>query len=176
LGGQAEDEVRQLISSLVSWYAHIADEEQSPEDFARDIAVALSEESGPEAALDGSGHLEENLRGLLAVEAFRVKTKAWQLQYDHERIFVSAKIYTDIRPIFARDPAETPNEAVVSHMLKLTFYESGPGRRELYFMLDDTDLENLKQVIDRATTKSNTLHSLLHSIGMTHVDGGAPNA
>ncbi|MDE3169737.1 MAG: hypothetical protein KGL75_06310, partial [Acidobacteriota bacterium] len=54
--------------------------------------------------------------------------KAGFILTQHERIFVGARILTDIRPIFHVDVSEQPREAVIVHMLRLIYRDSEARR------------------------------------------------
>jgi hypothetical protein len=172
-GGDSDARATQLSIALFSLYALMAKEDSPVDRVARDVAIAFlgendGAESGDKAVL---GRLEQNLRTLLASESLWAQVKAVQLKYDHERTYCDAKIYTDIRPIFAEDAQQAPSQAVLTHTLKLTFHQGTPITREVFFMLDDDDLEDLSRVLERARAKSATLQKWLGSAGIVYVRG-----
>lgn len=96
-----------------------------------------------------------------------VAAKAGPVLTDHERIFVDAKILTDIRPIFHPDPSEKPNAAVIVHMLRITTRDILGSQKAQYFALDANDIRFIKHLLDRAIKKEETLNSLLDTSGVT---------
>src|SRR5207249_2162324 len=62
--------------------------------------------------------------------------KAGNVLTQHERIFQTARIMTDLRPIFHVDVSEKPDAAVIIHMLKI----SQRGDKDLYIALDHNDV------------------------------------
>jgi hypothetical protein len=79
----------------------------------------------------------------------------------HERIFVSARILTDVRPIFRVNVSEKPKSAVVIHMLRMVYRNFQGERQEQFFALDSNDLRSFKALIDRAMKKEETLKALM---------------
>ena len=93
--------------------------------------------------------------------------KAGYILTQHERIFVGARILTDVRPIFHQDVSEKPNAAVIIHMLRITERDTFGHQAEKYFALDSNDIRDLKVLIDRALRKEETLKSLMKDSGVT---------
>lgn len=96
-----------------------------------------------------------------------IAAKAGPVLTDHERIFVDAKILTDIRPIFHPDLSEKPNAAVIVHMLRITTRDLLGGQKAQYFALDANDIRFMKHLLDRAIKKEETLSSFLDTAGVT---------
>lgn len=107
---------------------------------------------------DQTVRLSEFLKKVLSFHStLGVVAKAGNVLVDHERIFVDARILTDIRPIFHPDVSEAPNAAVVVHMLRITQRDILAKRKTLYFALDGNDLRSLRDLLDRAIKKEETL-------------------
>ncbi len=96
--------------------------------------------------------------------------KAGPVLTDHERLFEDARILTDIRPIFHPDVSEKPNAAVLVHMLRITSRDILGNRRALYVALDGNDIRFMKQVMDRAIKKEETLKNVMGSSGVNILD------
>jgi hypothetical protein len=96
--------------------------------------------------------------------------KAGPVMTDHERIFESARILTDIRPIFRPDLSEKPSSAVIVHMLRLTTRDIFNARQSQYFALDANDVRFMKQLFERAIKKEETLKNLMDSVNITTID------
>jgi hypothetical protein len=96
--------------------------------------------------------------------------KAGIILTEHERIFAGARIMTDIRPIFHIDVSEKPNAAVIVHMLKIT--QRNPHRTimDTYFALDSNDIALLKEILERAMKKEQTLRKAMNDSGVTILD------
>jgi hypothetical protein len=93
-------------------------------------------------------------------------TKAGPVLTEHERIFEDARILTDIRPIFHPDLSEKPNAAVLVHMLRITSRDILGNRRAQYVALDGNDIRFLKQLMDRAIRKEETLKGVMSGAGV----------
>jgi hypothetical protein len=88
-------------------------------------------------------------------------SKAGRVLTEHERIFVEARIMTDIRPIFHPDLSEQPNAAILIHMLRITQRDAFRKQQSLYFALDANDLRSLKALVDRAIKKEETARTMM---------------
>jgi hypothetical protein len=101
--------------------------------------------------------ISSHLATLLGVRRFNLWTKAHEVLHENERNFTSARVITDIRPIFGENVNEPPNGAVVVHTLKIEFAHGRSPHRHFYVTLDDTDLDKLIEQLKRAKTKAETL-------------------
>lgn len=126
-----------------------------------DSLLTLSSEEEPD--------FKKKLEMLMALGNLAIGAKVRHLQQDYERTFYSAKIITDLRPVFA-DVDETPVGAIIAHTIKIICHE-GTEHRELYFRLDDEDLSILKATITRAEAKAKSLQGLLNSAKLPKLPG-----
>ncbi len=93
--------------------------------------------------------------------------KAGYILTQHERIFVGARILTDVRPIFHGDVSSKPDSAVIIHMLRITQRDDFEKQSDQYFGLDSNDIRSLKALIERAMKKEETLKGLMKDSGVT---------
>lgn len=93
--------------------------------------------------------------------------KAGYILTQHERLFVGARILTDVRPIFHLDVSEKPDSAVIVHMLRITQRDNFGNQADQYFALDSNDIRILKTLIDRAMKKEETLKVLMKDAGVS---------
>jgi transcriptional regulator of aromatic amino acid metabolism len=98
--------------------------------------------------------------------------KAGPVQTDHDRIFCGARILTDLRPIYHREISEKPSAATVVHMLKITHRDHYGKRYDSYFALDSNDLALIKNVVERAEKKEETLRNVMKDSGITVLGAG----
>lgn len=96
---------------------------------------------------------------LLLLKAVRLVTATLDLSYEYANLHRSARIITDIRPIYD-EPAEQIEGAVVSHTLRLR-YDSSEGEHELSIALDTSDIRDLSKQCDRAIVKAQTAQTLM---------------
>jgi hypothetical protein len=100
--------------------------------------------------------LPSRLRKLLTLPVFDVAVKAGEVLYDHGRVFSEARILTDVRPVFGKVLDDGPIVAGVVHNLKLVYKEDFQTR-EFFVTLDDEDLAQLRDVVERALQKQKIL-------------------
>jgi hypothetical protein len=105
----------------------------------------------------------------LDLDSVTTTGRALDLLTEHEHVFHSARVLTDIRPVFGDDPAESPNGALVVESLKLEYFDEG-ATCSIYLALSHGDLRSLRDTIDRALGKSETIQGLLGQIGLPHFD------
>jgi hypothetical protein len=90
-----------------------------------------------------------------------IRAKANRLMPQHQHIFKKSEIYSDIRPIFRPEHIDfRPSGAVFIHSLKIRYYE-GFEQKEIFFGLSDNDLRQLKETVERAIQKHNTLKIMI---------------
>lgn len=98
--------------------------------------------------------IEPQLQSLLSANAIRIATKATDLAYDYANLLNSARIISDIRPVFSDDEDATDIlGAVVSYTLRLTF-DSRDENHSLSIALDEGDVRELMKQCDRALKKA----------------------
>ncbi len=115
-----------------------------------------------DTALDDAGikRALARLTQLLAVPSFEVSAKALGVFGEHQLIYESARVFSDIRPVFGDDVSSDPAAAVVFHNLKIEYVE-GTESKELYLALDGEDLDELIGVLSRAKQKEASIQAML---------------
>jgi hypothetical protein len=131
-----------------------------------------------EAGIDDKSLLRESeqsfrqrLVRFFELETLLISAKAAGILQSHENLFCSARILTDVRPVFGSDPRVVPNSAVIVHMLNLSFHHEGEIK-ELYIAMDTLDIGLLREALDRAELKSESLKTLMKRAGVTRLDPG----
>lgn len=107
----------------------------------------------------------------LSAPAIQVTAKALQVAGDHQRLFCSARILSDLRPVFS-DALEVSGSVII-HQLKVAYHEHGleEGTGEIYMSVDRRDLLRLKATVDRALQKHEKLANMAEKLGMTLLGG-----
>jgi hypothetical protein len=154
-----EGEILDTISSL---YRVRATADVSFEEFVSDICDSLRSPDSKDFRLpkEGVERFAKRLSKFLSVEALNRAVKATILRYEHERTLCSVRILTDARPVFGNDGVERPEAVVIFHMLKIAYHDSN-NVREIYFSLDENDLQAVKKAVLRAELKSDSLRDAL---------------
>ncbi len=97
-----------------------------------------------------------------------LKTKAISVFTDHDNVFLKAKIITDARPVFNDDGSEIEAFAVI-HMLRIHF-EHNDNNQNFFTALDVDDLRQLREVIERAERKAETLKAVFKVTDIPYID------
>jgi hypothetical protein len=159
------DVLREILDALYGLYWVREFSGVSHSQFLNDVVAAVR--NNAELAIDVKSvpSIKARFKRLLGIEPLSVISKAIGLQRDGERIYCEARIISDIRPVFTKDPKHRPVGAVVGHTLKVSYHE-GTGHKEFFVVLDRIDLDNLKKVVDRAHTKCEVLSEMLEEFNL----------
>ena len=138
----------------------------------QDLSEAVTNSSTVSEAADFSLEQREKLRNRLALllgfdQSLGVSIKALDVMTEHERIFCTARILSDIRPVFTNELESA--SAMIIHTLQIGFHQDGK-HREYYFALDTDDIQKLKSVIERAERKTAALQSILQRAEVRYLE------
>lgn len=160
VSGVSAEDLSEIVDALYELYFVREFSSASPTKFLRDLMVAVEDSviTTPDPALLAT--TRTRLKGLLNIDTLKSFSKGIGLQRDEERLYCESKIVSAIRPVFANDPKSPPVGAVISHTLKISYHE-GNEHRDFFVVLDKSDLDSLKSVIERAHSKAKTLTDFL---------------
>ena len=115
--------------------------------------------------------LSDRIKSLLSFDkTMAVTAKAFDVMTEHARTFCRARILSDIRPVFT-NLDEFASAAVIIHNLQIGFHEGGTGEhKEFYVALDTNDIQNLKEVIERAEKKTVALEAILNTSKVPYLE------
>lgn len=99
--------------------------------------------------------------------------KARRLQYAYEHVLKSARVLTDVRPVFD-DDADEMLGGIVTHSLVVEYTENRTLKRA-HFALDTSDVVRLKLQCERAERKAATAETVLKSVLGRASQEGAPD-
>jgi hypothetical protein len=89
---------------------------------------------------------------------------------EYKNLFCSSRILSDIRPVFTNTP-ESVSAAIVVHNLQIGFHDGASGdHKEIYITLDDDDLLEIKETVERAQKKGVAMKVFLKNSKVTCVD------
>jgi hypothetical protein len=91
--------------------------------------------------------------------------KATDLLFEHANVICSARILSDLRPIFGSDVAQDPTALLVIHQLRVQYHKNGQIE-EMFFAMDAKDLADLQAALERAEKKAATLKSIAKRAGV----------
>lgn len=90
-----------------------------------------------------------------------VRAKAYRLMPQHQHIFNRSEIYSDIRAVFRpENPDIKPTAAVIVHSLKIDYHEDYEIKA-FYFGLNENDLRQLMNTVERAIKKHECLKAMI---------------
>src|SRR5262249_4817080 len=150
-------DAKEIAKAIVALYAVKSIREASAEQFAEYVSEAM--ESLPDESLRLPSAQREDFKHKLEIlmgsDLLGLASKVQDLATEDERQYCSARILTDLRPVFGATINEGPKAMVVVHMLKLAYHQSSEKHQQFYVSLDADDLAALKALIDRAEAKAN---------------------
>lgn len=112
--------------------------------------------------------LRSFLTKLLSIRAVAVSVKAARVLLDTERHVHDATICTDMRPVFDT-PGSSIDGYLLMHTLRIAFAEDGKDQ-DIYFFLDNMDLDTLEEAIQRARRKASVLRATADTAGMKIIE------
>lgn len=133
-----------------------------------EIGASLAKSSDLDLNSDEREALRERVAALLQTAAMSTTAVAVDLQTQHERNFQSARVFTDLRPVFPDEVDEGPTGAVVIEMLQLQTWNRSGDTETFFVALDEKDLLELQGVIDRALKKTAALRRFLDDKGLSY--------
>jgi len=159
------DSILEILNSVLSLFEVAQGLGIDTSELATEVAgsPALELSEGERSAL---GH---RVVALLNSEALFLTSKSLGLLTNNERNFHSARIVSDIRPVFATDVHRLPETAVLVHRLSVTFHTAS-GLDDIEFALDSRDLSVLSEAVARAVDKAQTLKEMWISGNRTLLD------
>lgn len=161
-----QGEADEAAETLTALYIVLAHSNDPPSEMASEIADALKE---IEIELKFPDEAQERLVQLLSFDSLVVSAKAEGLMYDYENVFSTARVFTDIRPVFGLDAQELPKAGVITHMLSIHYFH-GMQHKEINIALDEIDMDNIMDALVRADNKGETLKSVLEMARLTYIE------
>jgi len=155
-----EEDVDDYVRLICGLYPLMENHEKSPQRIAADIAETLKQIRSlgftPEIALLVGKRMEK----LLSIgKAIAITAKARDVATEQHNVYCGVKIYSDIRPIFSAS-ADSISAALVLHNLNISYHQSGE-HKDIYFALENSELNELKLAIERAEKKAKQLQEII---------------
>jgi hypothetical protein len=162
-----KDDISAILRAAIAFYRLKESHKFTAQGAAE--AIAKSDLVAKSLPVDKIEILRKRLTSLLGFDkSLGVTAKANDVMTEHERVFCSVRILSDIRPVFGEDK-EQASGAVVIHNLKIGFHQNGK-HKELYFALDTRDIEMLRTAIERASRKTTALASILRKSEVPYIE------
>ncbi len=168
--GLSHAQQRQIVLTLMSLYHLIEHSGRSPEDVASEVVSALQYDNIGDLEDDENAarDFREFLLQLLSFDqSLGVTLKAGELLIENENNFSSARVVSDLRPVFLNRDDPEPRAAMVVHKLRIEIHETG---YQYYFALDSLDIRLLQQVLQRAELKEKALKQTAEKAGLIWIE------
>jgi hypothetical protein len=167
--GVSTEDLSEMIATVMSLSSHRMHDESTAEELADQVVEAATEANLPIKLEEERGTFKDRLIKLFELETLFVSAKALGVLLSNENLFCSARILTDLRPVFGSDPKLAPTAAVMVHMLDLSYHKVGE-LKHLYVALDSLDIHTLREALDRAQLKAESLKPLTKKAGVELLD------
>ena len=167
--GISAADVESILESLIGLQIARSLADAGLDQFSADVVSELERAQNKQEGLSGQERAKfaARVKTLLSFDSLALAAKSRDLQTDHERVYLNARLISDLRPVFRGSPEEAPVGLLLHHMLRITYLDRNVGERgSLYVAMDDDDLSNLKRLLERAEVKGATLRKLLDERGM----------
>jgi hypothetical protein len=105
--------------------------------------------------------LHARAAALLATSVFSSSGVATDLQTQNPRNYQSARIVTDLRPVFEDNVTIEPKGAVIVETLQIQTWTREGVSEQIFVSMDEHDLRQLKRTVERALEKTETLRRFL---------------
>ena len=167
--GVSPEDVSEIITTIMSLSSHRMHDDSTAEELAEQVVQAAIEANIPIKSDKERITFKDRLLKFFELNTLFVSAKALGILLSNENLFCSARILTDIRPVFGTDPTVAPTAVVMVHMLDLGYHKDGE-LKHLYIAMDSLDIEILREVLDRADLKTETLKPLIKKAGVEFLD------
>ncbi len=152
-----------IIDAIVAMYLVRAQAERRLDRFIKDIVAAYPGLSEIDAKPADVKRLQQRLERILGIGSLTAVVKAFNLRSEYPDLYCTARVLTDLRPIWPQTEPETPPQAaVITHVLKLEYHHGTMlDHRELYVGMSGDDLGDLIKVLQRAQRKHKSLTEVM---------------
>jgi hypothetical protein len=157
----ASDDVEVLLRTIFSLHVTYRHSSRKLNIFLDDIVYAIknSDKYSKNFLNTDWVKFHGTLENLFAIESLICLSKAVDIVAEHACIYTGSRVLTDIRPVFGVNESAI-SALFVSNILKLEYYEDG-DERELFIALDEDDIKNLIETLQRAQGKAKAIKATI---------------
>ncbi len=160
-------ERRDMVLALASMLRVQRSAEVSPRMFGGDVWASLQAEVPQSITSFDQEEFVSRIASLMELSSLDITSlRVFDVKQEVERNFCKVKILTDIRPVFKKDPQETPVDMAIIHHFQIGYHDGMGQHKEFYVSLDGRDLEMLKKAVADAESRSETLERTLKDGGV----------
>lgn len=165
------EDIGNIIEALFSLYISSASSDEPPADFVGDVIQALHESDSKDliSSAELRDRFKKRLSLLLDIPPLLIGAKSYILLFEHMRNFRGARVFTDVRPIFAAGTEAKPAVMVI-HQLKLSYLEGDEDNKEFFIAMDNKDIARLLVALQRAESKAKRLESLFAELNIQYIE------
>jgi hypothetical protein len=159
-----EDKTEWLTSGLLAITSGPLAIEVNKSEFAEALA-ASPDLNVPESRRASA---RDRFLSFMDIDSVLVTARALDVLSEQPARFVSARILSDLRPVFGSNIDARPSAAVIVHNLRIT-YNTARRQEQFFVALDAEDLDSLDGAITRARRKAKSMSSMLRSLDVPDV-------
>jgi hypothetical protein len=137
---------------------------------ADEIARRLSESTELELDDEARTRLCSRAESILTTNVYETTAVATDLQTQNGRNYQSARIVTDVRPVFGEDLDADPSGAVIVETLQVQTWTRDGDTELIFVSMDEADLKQLHATVERALKKTATLKRFIDETGMSYFE------
>jgi len=168
ISGLEKGQARDFLMMFGSMSRSRSSSEKNVESFLKSVRQSAID-AGVISANEMEAHWPKAAKHLAAVlnaPAIQIAAKALAVMTSNERMLCTARVVSDIRPIFSDDLE--PTACVILHQLKLSFHEQGDydNVAETFVAVDYDHLRTLQKAIDRALKKHGKLKAMAAAMNL----------
>jgi len=152
-----------IIEMFVSLYAFIESNTIPVSELVNSLKIS-AEDFGIKAKKSDWIAFQNQLKELIKNkdESIGLISKAVELYGEYQNLFIDARTLTDLRPVFKSNIQEDPVGGIIIHNLKIIYRNKNSTRnRQIFIALDNSDLDTLIRILERAKEKSKTLYKCI---------------
>ncbi|WP_420128273.1 hypothetical protein [Longimicrobium sp.] len=164
--GLQEEELSVVLEELLAMKTALRPK-TDVEEFAKSVAASMSRADVGLIPADQVPGFTEFLIEILGRQInLSITAAAGQLMFESERVFGSAKVLTDLRPVYESGTG-SPVAMMPVHLLKISVVNSD---QEYTFALDGLDLVQIGREISRARSQEKDLRDFVESARLVWVE------
>ena len=167
--GVSPEDVSEIVTTIMTLSSHRMHDDSTAEELAEQVVQAAIEANIPIKSDKERITFKYRLLKFFELNTLFVSAKALGILLSNENLFCSARILTDIRPVFGTDPTVAPTAIVMVHMLDLGYHKDGE-LKHLYIAMDSIDIDTLREALNRAEMKAESLKPLMKKAGVEFLD------
>jgi hypothetical protein len=134
------------------------------------IADRLSQSLDLELDETTRATLRSRAVAILGTSVLSTTAVATDLQTQNGCNYQSARIVTDLRPVFPDHVEDEPVGAVIVETLQIHTWTRDGNSDLIFVSMDEADLKQLKTIVDRALKKTETLKGFIAAKGLAYFE------